>query len=309
MATAKALDPSRWRAFAKGKALRDAAYLDALEDWVDASNENPRLRLDALEDLERATTALRAAARGHAAEDDLDEWFDDVDQAIAVERKKAQGEQAAEAAEDYDFDNDLRALTDGTVAMLRQLRRGQPTHALIALIGRQCAVRLARRPLRAPARELLATWLGVTAGVRYLAATCTWDDNTITMVVDAPASGLSKLVRLALLKQTGKRFQVRLRSSASEEVDETLGDDADADTAAAQADADSPEAALVEQRGRLAALAPALRRALHEQRSDARKLGALLVFADAKLRRGQLLAARQALDVLSTMLAGAPPQT
>lgn len=307
----KHLDPSSWKSFAKGRSLRDAAYAEALEDWVDAANEMPRLRLDALEDLERCGRAMLAATRGGKAEDALTEWLDDTTAAIAVERKKALAEQTAKAAEDYDFDNDVRVLTSGTVVMLREVRRGQPTHALIALHGRQCALRLARRPLQASARELLATWLGASGGVRYLSATCTWQDETIIFVVATPPTGLARLVRQALLKQTGKRHRVRVRGSQADDIDETTDDD-DPDDDAGNTPRDaaakpSDDADLTEQRGRLAALAPTLRLALQAKRPDARKLGALLVFADRKLRRGQIAAARQALDVLAALLAAAPP--
>lgn len=305
---AKALDPSSWKSFAKGKSLRDAAYLEALEDWEDAADEIPRLRLDALEDLERCAKTVLDAARGNKAEDALQEWLDDAAAAIAVERKKALAEQTAQAAEDHDFDNDVRALTSGTVAMLRHVRRGQPTHALIALLGQRCALRMARRPLTAPARELLATWLGASGGVRYLSATCSWQNDTITFVVQAPPAGLARLVRRALLEQTGKRHRVRVRGGEADEVDETTDDDDEADgTPGDLAAKAAGDAEWLEQRGRLAAFAPALRHAMQARRPDARKLGALLVFADRKLKRRQIVAARQALDALSALLAANPP--
>ncbi len=327
MAT-QALDLAAWKARARGKPWAQGDCTDVLAAWARAAGEDAARRLDVLDDLDEALDDLRAVVRRggvDADEREVLEWVADAERAVENERRKALADKADDVEDDYDFDNDLRALTTLVAAMLRQVRRGSVAHVLLARHGRDHAVRLARRPLQNRARELLATYLGSEGGVRYDTGTCHWEHGAYTFVLRGSPNGRARPLRAALLRQTGKRHPVRvrgLRDDGSEEpADEALEDLHDDTTgpavAPAQVDAQAAtqtgsraetptetqaEIAWQAQRERLVRLVPRLRRALLTRPAEARRLRPLIAFAQLKVQRRQTVAARQSIDSLERLL-------
>lgn len=325
MAT-RALDLAAWKARTRGKPWAQGECTDALAAWARAAGEDAARRLDVLEDLDEALDDLRAAVkRGGVDADERDvlEWVADAERAVEDERRKALADKADDVEDDYDFDNDLRALTTAVAAMLRQVRRGFVAHVLLARHGRDHAVRLARRPLQNPARELMATYLGADGGVRYDAGTCHWEQGAYTFVLRGSPSGRARPLHAALRRQTGKRHPVRVRGmqddgseAPDDEALEDLPDDAagpasmpaPATGAVASSTQTHPETesqaeiAWQAQRERLVRLVPRLRRALLTKPVEARRLRPLIAFAQLKVQRRQTVAARQSIDTLERLL-------
>lgn len=323
MAT-KPLDLAAWKARARGKPWAQGDCTDALAAWAHASGEDAARRLDVLDDLDEALDELRAALRRggvDADEREVLEWVADAERAVEGERRRALADKADDVEDDYDFDNDLRALTTLVAAMLRQVRRGFIAHVLLARHGRDHAVRLARRPLQNPARELMATYLGAEGGVRYDTGTCHWEQGAYTFVLRGSPSGRARPLHAALYRQTGKRHPVRVRGAqddgSEDPADEALEDlleDVPQPAAAPpqietqagkQADIDAEaraEIAWQAQRERLVRLVPRLRRALLTRPTEARRLRPLIAFAQLKVQRRQTVAARQSIDSLERLL-------
>ncbi len=325
---AKPLDLAAWKARARGKPWAQGDCTDALAAWARAAGEDAARRLDALDDLDEALDDLRAALRRggvDADEREVLEWVADAERAVEGERRKALADKADDVEQDYDFDNDLRALTTLVAAMLRQVRRGFIAHVMLARHGRDHAVRLARRPLQNPARELMATYLGAEGGVRYDTGTCHWERGAYTFVLRGSPSGRARPLHAALLRQTGKRHPVRVRGvqdeGSEEPADEALEDLLeDAATPAAtparvesqaatqtgsrtETPTETPaEIAWQAQRERLVRLVPRLRRALLTKPAEARRLRPLIAFAQLKVQRRQTVAARQSIDSLERLL-------
>lgn len=321
---AKPLDFAAWKARARGKTWAQGDWTDALAAWARAADEDAARRLDVLDDLDEALDDLRAALRRGGVDADEREvlaWVADAERAVEGERRRALADKADDVEDDYDFDNDLRALTTLVAAMLRQVRRGSVAHVLLARHGRDHAVRLARRPLQSPARELMATYLGAEGGVRYDIGTCHWERGAYTFVLRGSPNGRARPLHAALLRQTGKRHPVRVRGvqddGTEEPADEALEDlhDDPATPAAAHSQAETQagtgaetpteteaEIAWQAQRERLVRLVPRLRRALLTKPAEARRLRPLIAFAQLKVQRRQTVAARQSIDSLERLL-------
>ncbi len=78
-------------------------------------------------------------------------------------------------------------------------------HALLAKSGKQVVVMLSRKPIPPARRKMLAEQLG-GGSTKYYPGTCSLESGATTFALKAEVAGMSKLVKTALLQQTGLRM-------------------------------------------------------------------------------------------------------
>lgn len=311
----KHLSELEWKKFAKGKELKDAAFVKALAALEKA--REPDQQLAALDEIGKQADALRKAGK---AEKDLAGWLDELDRAAQKQRKLSESEakKLARAAqqkdeedeEDESEDETPALLTSKLIPLVRQVRKGDVVlHALIATAGKDTALLLARRGIAPARRKLMADFLGASGGVKYVAGQCLFEDNTLTFVVESQAAGLAKKLKAALHAQCDMRLKVRVRGEDPSDVDEELdaesGEQGETEIEQEGAGFDPLQQAF---ETRLAELEPLLLTALKAKSGDASKLRAVADFAREKGRGGAFKPALQALEQLARLLA-APPST
>jgi hypothetical protein len=113
--------------------------------------------------------------------------------------------------------------------------------ALLAKSGKQVVVMLSRKPIPPARRKMLADQLG-GGSTKYFPGHCHLEAGATTFVLKAEVAGMSKLVKAALLAQTGLRLnKVKCRGEDGDD-DDIDDNDAAADTANGAAN-DEPGAA------------------------------------------------------------------
>ena len=304
----KHLSEAAWKVQAKGQSYKDAAWLKSLEAWAKAAKAGPDEQRQALDQVATEAAALRKA---HKADKALASYLDLVDKALERERKDV--EKAAKAAADAEeADESPALLTSKMIPLVRQVRKGDTLHALIATNGKQTAVLLARRPVAPARRKLLAEFLDVSGTLKYLQGTCLWEQEAHTFVVDSQAAGLAKKLKAALLGQTELRCKVRVRGPDPNDVDEDLDDAAPAQAepqasaaATGQPVSDDNAARLTTFNARLKALLPAVQAAVQAGHPQAAQIKLRASEAGALARQNRFAEAQALLDALAQQLAPA----
>lgn len=226
----KTLSVAEWKKFAKGKDLKDAALLKALEALDKAQKAPPDVQLKALDEIDKQAAVLLKAAKGDKP---LSAYLGDLDKALTNERKalaqaiKDLAKTQAKAPSSDEDEDSPAMLTTLMVSLLRVLRKGEvrmPT--LIALAPKDMAVLISRKTITPARRKLLADELGVSGGLKYIVGECLFEEGFYTFVVQAQAAGLAKRLKAALLKQTGLRLKVRVRGEGADDLDDE-GDEID----------------------------------------------------------------------------------
>jgi pyruvate/2-oxoglutarate dehydrogenase complex dihydrolipoamide acyltransferase (E2) component len=109
--------------------------------------------------------------------------------------------------------------------------KGEIMHALLAKSGKRVVVMLSRKPIPPARRKMLAEQLG-GGSTKYFPGHCSLEAGATTFVLKAEVAGMSKLVKLALLEQTGLRVnKVKCRG---EDGDDDDGDDDEGGAPAAE---------------------------------------------------------------------------
>ncbi|RRS04808.1 hypothetical protein EIP75_07415 [Aquabacterium soli] len=215
----KYLSVAEWKKFSKGRDLKDAALLKALEAFDKAERASADLRLKSLDELEKQAAALLKTAKSDKA---LATQMADMDKALKAQRKTIElaAKEAKAPADDDENEDSPALLTTMMVPLLRQLRKGEvvmPT--LIALSSKEAALLISRRPISPGKRKLLNEALGLSSGLKYLMGECVFEEEAYTFVVPTQAAGLAKRLKQALLKQTGLRLKVRVRGEDGDDED------------------------------------------------------------------------------------------
>ncbi|WP_077033349.1 hypothetical protein [Pelomonas sp. KK5] len=311
----KLLTDGAWKAFAKKKDYKDAALLKAFARLDAAEGEK---RLQALDELESQSELLLKANK---ADKELAAYLGDLRKALDKERRAAEDEAkkaaaAAKASAASDDDESGPAvLTTKMVPILREVAKGGEAFARIAVAGKVLGVLVSRKPLTGGSKAVMAEYLGV-GGLKYFDASCIFEAGMHTFVMEARPSGVAKLLKKALLDQTGLRWKVRVRGQDPADV-EDAGDEEEegrqaegeevSATGTTPGTTPDPDAARYTQL--LAELDPRLQAALKQPGADASKLRAVSDFAQGKAEASQYGAAIQALQRLAGMidaLAAAP---
>lgn len=319
MAAASNLKPAVWTAFAKKRELDDGAFVKALTalDRVDEDDHDDRL--EALEEvMEQAKKMIVALPKrkpplpdkeAKEVKDKLYSFHDDAER----EMKNVRSAKASADAGDEDEDSPA-LLSSKMIPLLRSLRKpGIEMHAMIGTAGKETAVLIMRKPIAPARRKLLGEALDAKGGAKYINATCLFENNALTFVVQSPAGGLAKKIRAALLNQTDLRVKVRVRGEDGaidddgEEDEQGAGggpggDDAEGTIPEAPPQPEDPAEAFEKRRR---ALMPDYEAALKAQHPEATKLRALMGFVSDKADRTKdYPAATKALEQIEKVLNG-----
>ena len=316
----KNLTELEWKKFSKGKNFKDAAFVKALAALEKA--RDPGAKLAALDEIEKQADVLRKANK---ADKELTSYLDDTDKAASKDRKLAEFEakKAAAAAKKDDSGDDEEEtptlLTTQMIPLLRQVKKGDVMHALVATAGKDTAVLLSKRAIAPARRKLLQEYLGVSGGIKYAVGECIWEENAHTFVLQTQASGLARKIKTALLAQTELRCKVRVRGEDPADIDddgEPVESEAQQQTQAEQTEQteQSEQTEQTEQwpvpdelqarfESRMEEIRPRVLAALAAQSPEASKLRAVSGFADEKAAGANYRAALAAVDTLEKLLA------
>jgi hypothetical protein len=156
-------------------------------------------------------------------------------EAKAQAEKKAKSEAADKAGDGDEDAESSELLTTKLKPLLRQVAKGERMHALLAKSGKQVVVMLSRKPIPPTRRKVLADQLG-GGSTKYYPGHCHLEAGAMTFVLKAEVAGMSKLVKAALLEQTGLRLnKIKCRGEDGDD------DDEDADEVAAVVSGDDGE--------------------------------------------------------------------
>lgn len=125
-------------------------------------------------------------------------------QAAAEARKKKDDDDEEADAEDEDDDETSELLTTKFKPLLKLVQKGDKLYTLVAKSGKKVVIMLSRKPIPPARRRILAEALG-GGSTKYYPGTCSLDAGVVTFHLSAEVAGLTKLVKLALLEQSGIR--------------------------------------------------------------------------------------------------------
>jgi hypothetical protein len=272
MIKSKVLTDSAWKdVLAKNKDIKDNGLLKALADIKKLGDDDHDGALKILDHVQKLIVQLKKSKEVAAAPTVgkfLTELTGAADTAVRdVAKAKAEAEKTAKAEADKkaqaaaakntdgDEDDEEEAspelLTTKLKPLLRMVAKGETMHALLAKSGKQVVVMLSRKPIPPARRKMLADQLG-GGSTKYFPGHCHVEAGATTFVLKAEVAGMSKLVKAALLAQTGLRLsKVKCRGEDGDD------DDDDNDVSAVSADSEEQGAAEPEVQPSLAQLAKA----------------------------------------------------
>ncbi|MBL8363534.1 MAG: peptidoglycan-binding protein [Rubrivivax sp.] len=236
----KSLSDAGWKDIVAKNKLKDNGLQKALEKLKrvdeDAHDEADRI----LDEIVKLATALKKDKAAAAAAKPIGEI---VDAAAALQREvakakaehdkaqkaKAEAEKkaAAEAARKGDDDEDEEEatpelLTTKLKPLLKLVAKGERMHALVAKSGKNVKVMLSRKPISPARRKMLTDALG-GGSTKFYPGHCALEAGATTFTLKAEVAGLAKLLKPALLEQTGLKLnKIKCRG---EDGDDDDGDD------------------------------------------------------------------------------------
>lgn len=163
-----------------------------------------------------AETAVRDVAKAKAEADKKSK----AEAEAARKRQHEEDKGDRDEAEEQEEDAAALLLGPKLVPLLRQVAKGETMHTLIAKSGKQVAVMLSRKPIPPARRKLLAEQLG-GGSTKYYPGHCTLEAGATTFALKAEVAGMAKLIKAALLEQTGLRLnKVKCRGHDGDDDDE-----------------------------------------------------------------------------------------
>ncbi|MBL8360766.1 MAG: hypothetical protein JNN18_09760 [Rubrivivax sp.] len=238
----KSLSDAAWKDLVAKHKLKDNGLLKVLEKLKKFGDEDFDDALKALDEASKLAGQLKKdkaiAAAPPAAKyiGDLLGAADTTQREITkskadADKKKAEADKkAAEAAkrseaEDGDDEEETpELLTTKLKPLLRLVMKGETVHALLAKAGKRVVVMLSRKPIPPARRKLLNDQLG-GGSTKYYPGHCTTERGAVTFVLKAEVAGMSKLVKAALLEQTGLRVnKIKCRGDDGDDHDDDEGE-------------------------------------------------------------------------------------
>ena len=242
MIKSKLLTDSAWKdVLSKNKAVKDNGLLKTLGEIRKLGDDDHEVAQQILDQIQKLAGQLKKSkeiAAAPAVGKFLAELSGAADIAVRDVAKakadasrtaeaKAQAEKKAksEAAKKTDDDGEEDAespelLTSKLKPLLRQVAKGERMHALLAKSGKQVVVMLSRKPIPPARRKMLADQLG-GGSTKYYPGHCHLEAGAITFVLKAEVAGMSKLIKAALLEQTGLRLnKIKCRGEDGDDDDE-----------------------------------------------------------------------------------------
>jgi hypothetical protein len=252
----KVLTESAWKdVLSKNKAVKDNGLLKTLAEIKklgEDDHDGAQQILDQIQKLAAQLKKSKEIAAAPAVSKFLAELAGAADIAVrdvakakadasrtaeakAQAEKKAKSEAADKAGDGDEDAESSELLTTKLKPLLRQVAKGERMHALLAKSGKQVVVMLSRKPIPPTRRKVLADQLG-GGSTKYYPGHCHLEAGAMTFVLKAEVAGMSKLVKAALLEQTGLRLnKIKCRGEDGDD------DDEDADEVAAVVSGDDGE--------------------------------------------------------------------
>jgi peptidoglycan hydrolase-like protein with peptidoglycan-binding domain len=259
MVKSKVLTDIAWKdVLAKNKGVKDNGLLKVLADIKKVDEDDHDDAQKALDEVLKLIGQLKKSKEIAAAPavgkflaelaSAVDSASRDVDKAKAeaskVNKAKAEAQKKAHAEaakkgdeEDEDEEESPELLTTKLKPLLRLVAKGETMHTLVAKSGKQVVVMLSRKPIPPARRKMLAEQLG-GGSTKYYPGHCSLEAGATTFALKAEVAGMSKLIKAALLGQTGLRVnKVKCRGEDGDD------DDGDEDGAPDQAAKDGDDKA------------------------------------------------------------------
>ena len=242
MIKSKLLTDSAWKdVLAKNKGVKDNGMLKVLAEIKklgDDDHDDAQGILDQIQKLAAQLKKSKEIAALPAVGKFLAELTGAADTAVRdvakakaehekTQKTKAEAEKKAAANKDDDDDGEgdeeesPELLTTKLKPLLKRVAKGERMHALLAKSGKQVVVMLSPKPISPSRRKMLADQLG-GGSTKYFPGHCHLVAGAITFTLKAEVAGMSKLVKVALLEQTGLRLN-KLKCCGED------GDDEDGD--------------------------------------------------------------------------------
>jgi hypothetical protein len=243
MIKSKVLNESAWKdVLAKNKGFKDNGLLKVLAEIKKLEDDDHEEAQDILDQVQKLIGQLKKSkevAAAAAVGKFLGELTGAVDIALRevakakaeadkAEKAEAEAEKKANAAkkgdddEEDEFEASPELLTTKLKVLLKLVAKGERMHALVAKSGKNVVVMLSRKPISPARRKMLAEELG-GGSTKYYPGHCQLEAGATTFVLKAQVAGMSKLIKLALLIQTGLRLnKIKCRG---EDGDDDDGDD------------------------------------------------------------------------------------
>jgi hypothetical protein len=228
MKVSKALSDRGWKEVASDNKVKDNGLQKALEKLPKIDDEAHDDATKALSEVSKLAQALKkdraVAAMAEvvkylgsmldAAEDALK--LVEKDQAAQEKKQKAQAaadarkkkdeeDAEAEGEDDEEDDETSELLTTKFKPLLKLVQKGNRLYTLVAKAGKKVVIMLSRKPIPPARRRILAEALG-GGSTKYYPGTCSLEAGVVTFHLSAEVAGLTKLVKLALLEQSGIRI-------------------------------------------------------------------------------------------------------
>jgi hypothetical protein len=241
MIKSKVLNDGAWKeVLAKNKGVKDNGLLKTLADIKklgDEDHDDAQAILDQIQKLAGQLKKSKEIAAAPAVGKFLAELTSAADTAVrdvakakGEADKKAKAELEAKKREEHkggkeeegeeESDDATELLTTKLVPLLRQVAKGQVMHTLVAKSGKQVVVMLSRKPISPSRRKLLADQLG-GGSTKYYPGHCSLEGGATTFALKAEVAGMAKLIKAALLEQTGLRLnKVKCRGEDGDDNDE-----------------------------------------------------------------------------------------
>jgi hypothetical protein len=257
MINSKVLTESAWKdVLAKNKGVKDNGLLKTLSEIKKLGDDDHDDAQDILDQIQKLAAQLKKnkdVAAVPAVSKFLAELSGAADTAVRdVAKSKAEAGKAAKAKadaeakkkaqddkkgsdEDEDDEDPSGLLTHKLKPLLRMVAKGEMMHTLVAKSGKNVVVMMSRKPIPPARRKMLSEELG-GGSTKFYPGHCCLEAGATTFVLKAEVAGLSKLLKLALLEQTGLRLnKIKCRG---EDGDDDDGDEV-VDQKKAKADADA----------------------------------------------------------------------
>lgn len=302
----KQLTESAWKTFSKGKTYKDAAFVKALAEFAKAEKDEKggsKVQLEALDEIEKQGGALVKANKG---DKELAGYIEDVEKALAKQRKEAQAlaKKEQEAAEGDDEEDAPDLLTTKMIPLVRMVKKGETVHTMVASNGKETAVLLMRRSISPSRRKLLTEYLGVSSCKFFKGEVGPGEGNVMLFSLETTGgAGLAKRIRQAIFDQTNMRVKVKLRAADTGEEEDDGG--AAVDDEGNVIESKEPNAMQVRYEQRSAALEERITKVLKANVPEAAKIRAVQNFASEKAEADEYAAALKSLDMLETLVGAA----
>jgi len=217
MNASKYLSDAGWKDVSAKSNVKDNGLLKTLAELRRLGEDKYDQTLNTLSETVKLADQLKKDRKtAPAAGKYLDEMLAAADNEIRVVTKakaaaeksakaKAHGAQNRQAMEDGGNARSSEVLGTKLKPLLRQVARGQTLHALVSKSGQRVAFVLSRKPIPPASRKMLVERLG-GGGIKHYAGLCRLEDGATTFVLNAEVAGLSKLLKQAVLEQTGVRL-------------------------------------------------------------------------------------------------------